>query len=109
MSQNPPIKKFRVKHVKSKDHKTLYADGALVGTPAANSIIMDFFVGNFLPVDEFYTWSDDKKTFDIKLETSEVAPYERVLQVEVVMTPENAQIFANSILEKVKAFKGINQ
>ena len=106
MSGIDRMNKFRINYTKTKDHRTIYADGALVGQPAGNTVIMDFYVGNFLPVSEFYTWSEEKKVFDVKFESEEVPKYERVRQIEVVMTPDNAEILANGILEKVKALKG---
>lgn len=106
MPDTDRMTKFRITYSKTNDHKTIYADGALVGQPAGDSILMDFYVGNFTPVNEFYTWSDEKKIFDVTYESEEVPKYERVRQVEVVMTPANAELLATGILERVKALKG---
>lgn len=105
MSEKEHIQKFRITYAKSEGYKTIYADGALIGQPAGRSIVMDFYIGNFVPLNEFFTWSSSAKNYETKLETPDVQSYERVRQVEVVMTVENAEIVANAILEKVKALK----
>src|SRR6185437_4953886 len=109
MPEQDRVKKFRISYTKSNEYKTIYADGALVGQAAGNAVVMDFYIGNFIPSSEYYVWSESGKNYETKLETPDVQSYERVRQIEVAMTLENAEILANAILEKIQATKEQNK
>ena len=103
MTDSEIIKTVRIQYTKSDDYRSIFADNALVGQAMGKAVTMDFYVGNFTPVDEIHTVTKDGQV-NIKLETPKQEPYERTLQIQVVMTPENAVELVRMINERLKLF-----
>lgn len=104
MPESKIIRKIRVTYKQSSDYKVIFADSALVGQAIGKAITLDFYVGNFIPVNEIHTVMEDNKVH-IDIENVDPQPYERILQVQVVMTPENAEELVKIMSERIKALK----
>lgn len=106
MPEAPHIKKLRINYEKSKDYRVFFADDALVGQTMTKGITMDFYTGNFIPRTELHTWSEEKKQFDITYEDDDFTPYQRTLQLQIVMTVESAEGLIKAMSDRLKLLKG---
>lgn len=95
----------RTRYTKAKDYRVIYADSAMVRYASAKALTMDFYVGNVDLQDELQTVHPDGKLTDWKLDEKEERGYTREIQVQVVMTPENAEFLAKTLLDRANTFK----
>jgi len=96
------LRKVKVKYKKSSDYRAVFADSALIGEAMGRAITLDFYVGNYVPVDELHVVKTDGKV-DVTTDVVEAQPYERTIQIQVVMTPENAQDLVDAVNQRIKA------
>ncbi len=106
MSESGTVrKKVRVRYMKDKDYRMVYADGAAVGYADGKAITLDFYVGHFTLPEELYVWNPDKNSYKQEDISRNEWDYERDLKVQIVMTPENVDVLQKMINEKIKEFK----
>lgn len=96
--------KIRTRYTKSKDYRVTYADGAVIGNAAARALTMDFYVGNYDLLDEIQVKGKDGK-YSTQLQEPKEVIYTREMQVQIVITAENAAALVEGIKQRLEFFK----
>ena len=91
-------KKLTVTFSRSKDYRTMYADGTYVGRSVGGDITLDFFVGNYAIEDEVYVKGEEGFKKQNGMAESGEYKYLREFQIKVVLTPDVAE----SLLQLIK-------
>ena len=99
-----PPERVLTRYTRAKDYRVTYADGAVVGSAAGRALTIDFYVGNYdLPDILQVKGKDGNYTTEIK-EDKDVG-YNRELQVQIIITPENAIGLIEGIKQRLELFK----